>query len=339
MTKFLILKNKMKFTKTKITFLLLLLVNLIPVFCLAATATTGKYIPMEEIPGFGRPENFPDYLMAIYKFGLWAIGTSAMFMIMIGGYIYLTSAGNNSQTGKAKGIITDAIAGIILALVSYVLLLTINPELVQFKQLQGITSTSSSATTGTSNGSTGGTIAENYAKACPAGDTVANVADFSKAPNDPKIIVDSNCAKLIPSSVDGVSAKILQTIAQIESTCGVKKGESPAKCCGLMQLAPATASTLNGSPVTCAQLIADDALSIRLSAKYIKQSGYMNDSEKLFAGYNSGYGKSLTSEGKKPALYPSSDCPGSSAFECCKNPGELKETISYVWNATGLMSK
>lgn len=304
--------------------------------------STGKYTPMEEIPGFGRPADFPQYLMAIYKFGLWAIGLSAMFMIMIGGYMYITSAGNNSQTGKAKGIITDAIAGLILALISYVLLYTINPELVQFKPLKGITSTSSSSsstTSGTSNGSTGGTIAQNYAKACPAGDTVAKIADFSKAPNDPKIVVDSNCAKLIPSSVDGVSAKILQTIAQIESTCGVKKGESPAKCCGLMQLAPATASTLNGSPVTCAQLIADDALSIRLSAKYLKQSGYLNDSEKLFAGYNSGYGKNLTSDGKKPALADSSDCPGSNAFECCKNPGELKETISYVWNATGLMSK
>ncbi|HRY82522.1 MAG TPA: hypothetical protein P5232_02385 [Candidatus Moranbacteria bacterium] len=99
------------------------------------TTTIGTYKPMEEIPGFGRPENFPAYLMAIYKFGLWAIGMCAVFMIMIGGYMYLTSAGNNTQTGKAKGIITDAIAGLILALVSYLLLYTINPDLVIFTSI------------------------------------------------------------------------------------------------------------------------------------------------------------------------------------------------------------
>lgn len=92
----------------------------------------AQYTPMEKIPGFDKPTDFPEYLMQIYKFGLGAIGVSAMFMIMIGGYMYLTSAGNTSQTGKAKAVIADAIAGLVLALVSYVLLYTINPDLVNF---------------------------------------------------------------------------------------------------------------------------------------------------------------------------------------------------------------
>lgn len=111
-----------------LAFLLFTYLFLVNIPMVNATA----YEPMEEIPGFGRPTEFPEYLMALYKFGLWAIGVCAMVMIMIGGYIYLTSAGNTSQTGKAKGIITDALAGLLLALVSYVLLAAINPDLVKF---------------------------------------------------------------------------------------------------------------------------------------------------------------------------------------------------------------
>lgn len=89
------------------------------------------YTPMENIPGSGKTSDFFTYVSAIYRFGIWTIGISAMLMIMIGGYIYLTSAGNTAQTGKAKNIITDAIIGLILAMVSYLLLYTINPDLVK----------------------------------------------------------------------------------------------------------------------------------------------------------------------------------------------------------------
>jgi hypothetical protein len=109
-----------------------IIISLLFLYLIPLTSLAADYKLMEEIPGFGKPENFPDYLMAIYKFGLGAIGVCAMFMIMIGGYMYLTSAGNNTQTSKAKEIITDAIAGLVLALVSYILLYTINPDLVNF---------------------------------------------------------------------------------------------------------------------------------------------------------------------------------------------------------------
>jgi hypothetical protein len=61
--------------------------------------------------------------------------------------MYITSAGNNTQMGKAKGIITDALVGVILALVSYVLLFTINPELLKINRLSPV---------GTNSGSSGG---------------------------------------------------------------------------------------------------------------------------------------------------------------------------------------
>lgn len=118
-------KPKMK--RKLIIISLVLFLNLAPFLCLAAI----NYVPMEEIPGFGRPSDFPGYISAVYKFGLWTVGISALLMIVIGGYMYLTSAGNTSQTGKAKEVITDSIVAIILALVSWLLLYTINPDLVK----------------------------------------------------------------------------------------------------------------------------------------------------------------------------------------------------------------
>ncbi len=323
----------MKFTKTKIIFLLLLFINLIPVFCLAQT-----YKPMEGIPGFitpGQDVNFPDYLMAIYKFGLWAIGISAVFMIMIGGYMYLTSAGNNAQTGKAKGIITDAIAGVILALVSYLLLYTINPELVQFKPLNGITSsTSSSSGTGTggSGGSTDGTD-KYYKKACPDTSSTSPIV-FSGATD---INLNHDCDKydsLFNSYGQQyqIDPKILKTIAQIESICG-KLTKSDAGACGLMQLMEDTAHK------TCAELLASDALSVESAAKYISnnKSAHGGNVEKILAGYNSGYATTGTG-----GLAPSEDCkstPGTLKYQCCVKPDELDETIGYVWKGMGVMKK
>ena len=41
--------------------------NFFPALALAATY---KYVPMETIPGFGNPTDFPSYVSAVYKFGL-----------------------------------------------------------------------------------------------------------------------------------------------------------------------------------------------------------------------------------------------------------------------------
>lgn len=122
---------------------------------IAATSTSYSYTPMETIPGFGTPTDFPSYVVAVYKFGLWTIGISALLMITLGGYIYLTSAGNTSQTGKAKGIITDAIIGLIMALTSWLLLYTIDPDLIKGPSLSSSSTTDTETTcTGTTTGTT-----------------------------------------------------------------------------------------------------------------------------------------------------------------------------------------
>ncbi len=112
-------------------FLLIFFLSANIIFSQRVNANNFQYTPMESIPGSGNSSSFPDYIKAIYKFGIWTVGIAAMLMISVGGFMYLTSAGNTSKTGQAKEIITDAIIGVILALVSWLLLYTINPDLVK----------------------------------------------------------------------------------------------------------------------------------------------------------------------------------------------------------------
>lgn len=118
-----------------IQYLLLLVLSLFllsPVFVNADTApATGfAYQPLEPIPGATNASNFPDYVKGIYKFGLWTVGLAALLMLTVGGFLYVTSAGNTSALGNAKGIIKDSLIGIALALTAYLILNIISPDLV-----------------------------------------------------------------------------------------------------------------------------------------------------------------------------------------------------------------
>jgi len=89
------------------------------------------YTPMEPVPGFSGANDFPAFIVAIYKFGIWTVGIAALLMITIGGFMYLTSAGNTSKMDTAKGVIKDALIGLIIAFAAYLILYVINPDLVK----------------------------------------------------------------------------------------------------------------------------------------------------------------------------------------------------------------
>lgn len=99
---------------------------------LAQTNEGLQYTLLEKIPGFNSLDgsDFPGYIKAIYRLALIIIVLSAVVMISIGGFMYLTSAGNTSALGSAKGVIYDAIIGLVIALVAWLLLNVINPDLV-----------------------------------------------------------------------------------------------------------------------------------------------------------------------------------------------------------------
>ncbi|PIP26414.1 MAG: hypothetical protein CO140_02200 [Candidatus Moranbacteria bacterium CG_4_9_14_3_um_filter_40_7] len=127
-----------------LVFLVLLSVFIFPLLIVSAAETTGPnldYEPMEPIPGYGTTNDFATFVSNLYKFGIWTVGICALIMIVIGGYMYAASGGNNASMEKAKGFITDALIGLILALLAYLILYTINPELVKAKMAAAVPTT------------------------------------------------------------------------------------------------------------------------------------------------------------------------------------------------------
>ena len=81
------------------------------------------------------------YIAGVYRFLLAIIGVVAGVMIMIGGFTYLTAGGDKSKVDEGKRRVYDAIAGLVLAFSSYLLLYIINPNLVQFSAFKIISIT------------------------------------------------------------------------------------------------------------------------------------------------------------------------------------------------------
>lgn len=76
-----------------------------------------------------------NYIGVIYQFMISIIGVVAAVMMIIGGFQYLTSAGDAGKIGAARKRITDALIGLVLAFSAYLLLNTINPALLEFKPI------------------------------------------------------------------------------------------------------------------------------------------------------------------------------------------------------------
>ncbi len=108
------------------------------------TTTTGvgsvtgsvmsDYTLLEQVPGSSNTTGrLNTYLEDIYRFAFWTVGIAVVFMLTIGGFMYLTSAGNTSRMESAKTVIFDAILGLVLALVAWLFLYVVNPDLVNVR--------------------------------------------------------------------------------------------------------------------------------------------------------------------------------------------------------------
>jgi len=76
-------------------------------------------------------DTLQDYLESAYKFGIAIVAILAVVMIGVGAFMYIvTSAGNAGKLANAKEIITSAILGLVMALLSWLILFVINPDLV-----------------------------------------------------------------------------------------------------------------------------------------------------------------------------------------------------------------
>lgn len=103
---------------------------------LASNALAAGYVPLVQIPGLPTTGtvDMSAYLVGIYNFLLSAVGIVAVFMLILGGMKYITAVGSSSATGDAKETIWNAIFGLLLAILSWVFVSTINPDVLYLRQ-------------------------------------------------------------------------------------------------------------------------------------------------------------------------------------------------------------
>lgn len=75
------------------------------------------------------------YIKAIYNYGLLILGILAVIMMMIGGFMRVTAAGNREQINQGNGYLKGAILGAVLAFCSYMILFLVNPNLVIWRPI------------------------------------------------------------------------------------------------------------------------------------------------------------------------------------------------------------
>lgn len=124
------IKTEGKNKNTIVRFLAFCVVVFLPAVIFAAE--TG-YVPLEgSVTGGQNVANFGDYLKRVYEIGIMVTITLAVLYLVIGGFGYMTSS--TSITNKEASIskMTNALLGLLLALLSYVILNTISPQFTKF---------------------------------------------------------------------------------------------------------------------------------------------------------------------------------------------------------------
>lgn len=111
-----------------------------PVFVLAQNDSLIEYTPLAPIPGYveAGATDLATYVEGIFRFGITIAILISVVMIIAGGLEYMTSEAGGKKA-NAKNRITGAVTGLLLALASFLLLNTINPQLVSFNlRLTGV---------------------------------------------------------------------------------------------------------------------------------------------------------------------------------------------------------
>ncbi len=97
----------------------------------ASNNTSTSYELHEKIPGQEGVDTLQKYLEGLYKFGISIAAILAVVMVGVGAFIYIvSSAGNVGKMLSAKDIITNALIGLVMVFVAWLILFIINPDLV-----------------------------------------------------------------------------------------------------------------------------------------------------------------------------------------------------------------
>lgn len=113
--------------KKKLAILALCLIVFLPTVSLAANVT-----PTADGSCTGERASLARCVNQVYVYSMAVAAILALVMIVIGGYITLTAAGNAQRASDGRKYINSSIIGLILLFGAYILLYTINPDLVDF---------------------------------------------------------------------------------------------------------------------------------------------------------------------------------------------------------------
>jgi uncharacterized membrane protein YgcG len=125
---------------------IVLLLAFAPLLAVAQTAAANPCSLEQVRSSPDRTTTLPRCVNQIY---IWSLGVGvllALLMVVVGGYHYMTAAGNAEQAGKGKEYITGALVGLAILFTAYLLLNEINPDLVNFNldSLKGLDNTQNS---------------------------------------------------------------------------------------------------------------------------------------------------------------------------------------------------
>ena len=103
--------------------------------------STKTLVFTPQIPGFIAKYVFKDNstrpiantIKTIFEYAIKIIGLIAIITTMVGGFIWLSAAGNSQKISEAKQWISSSLIGLLLILFSHTILRTINYNLVNFK--------------------------------------------------------------------------------------------------------------------------------------------------------------------------------------------------------------
>src|SRR3989344_9442372 len=101
-------------------------------FFILGAYSVSAYEALESLPNLTGEEttSLGGYLSNIYALGIGLAGVLAVLMIVIGGLQYIGSGMSPSGKNDARDRITNAVLGLLLALLSWLILNTIDPNLV-----------------------------------------------------------------------------------------------------------------------------------------------------------------------------------------------------------------
>lgn len=89
-------------------------------------------MPLEQ--GQNNVQGLGNYVRMVFVYGLSLVGIVALFAMVYGGFRYMTSGSSQDGITRGKQWIWGALSGIVLLLCSYLILYTINPDLVSLRE-------------------------------------------------------------------------------------------------------------------------------------------------------------------------------------------------------------